>query len=358
MLHAVIMAGGVGTRFWPLSRARSPKQFLRFLEPQSMIQKTVERMQGRIPPERILVVTRADQADECRRQLPSLPSENILVEPIGRNTAPCIGLAAIHIHRRDPEAVMAVLAADHLIEPADAFMNSLTFGNHLALERRLLVTMGIPPSRPETGYGYIQYFADDKVEFAGLTASRVKTFAEKPNLATAQRFLESGDFLWNSGMFVWRVEDILTLMEEFLPETYQGLMEIATAIGTPEYDPALNRCYPLFRSISIDYGIMEKAKNVYVIRAPFQWNDVGSWEEIYLISPKDGQGNAVVGNTVLRETHHSLIYSPKKWVAAIGVENLIVVETDDALLIARRDRSQEVKHIVDELSSRDQTHLL
>jgi mannose-1-phosphate guanylyltransferase len=358
VLHAVIMAGGVGSRFWPLSRAKSPKQLLRFFDEQSMIQKTVTRLEPLIPSERVVVVTNAAQADEIRRQLPRVPPENILVEPVGRNTAPCIGLAAVHILRRDPEAVMAVLAADHLIEPADEFCRAIDFGARLALESNVLVTMGIPPTRPETGYGYIQFITQAPMREGALEAYRVKTFAEKPNPATALRFLQSGDFLWNSGMFVWRTATILSLMDEFLPEMHQGLKEIADAVGTRAYESELDRVYRTFKSVSIDYGVMEHARDVIVIRAPFTWNDVGSWEEVYQLTEKDGHANGVRGETILHDVERSLIFSPKKLVAAVGISDVIVVETEDALLVCRRDRAQDVKKIVDELTSRGHSELL
>lgn len=358
MLHAVIMAGGVGTRFWPLSRSKNPKQLLRFFDEQSMIQKTVARLESLIPPERVVVVTHALQADEIRRQLPRVPPQNVLVEPIGRNTAPCIGLAAVHIVRRDPEAVMAVLAADHLIEPSEEFCRAIDFGARMALESDVLVTMGIPPTRPETGYGYIQFITEASIRDGALTAHRVKTFAEKPNLATAQRFLQSGDFLWNSGMFIWRASTILSLMETLLPEMHQGLSEISMTVGTAEYDRELDRVYRIFKSVSIDYGVMEHANNVMVIRAPFSWNDVGSWEEVYQLTDKDAHANGVRGEAVLQDVERSLIFSPKKLVAAVGVSDIIIVETEDALLVCRRDRAQDVKKIVDALVARGHDELL
>jgi len=358
VLHAVIMAGGVGTRFWPLSRSRSPKQLLRFFDEQSMVQKTVARLDSLIPPERIVVVTNAVQEKSIRDHLPSIPSANILVEPVGKNTAPCIGLAAIHILRRDPDAVMTVLAADHLIEPAVDFCRTLDFGAKVAAEKNVLVTMGIPPTRAETGYGYVQFIDNDRIGSGDLVAHRVKTFAEKPNEETAKRFLQSGDFLWNSGMFIWRVSTILSLMEEYLPELHEGLGEIASAIGKRDYARELDRVYRGFRSISIDYGVMERAKDVYVIRAPFTWNDVGSWEEVYQLTKKDEQANAVRGDVVLHDVQRSLIFSHKKVVAAIGVTDLIIVETEDALLVCRRDQAQDVKKIVDQLVANGKDDLL
>lgn len=358
MIYAVIMAGGTGTRFWPRSRTTTPKQLLNIFDHETMIQKTVARVGGFAPSERVMIVTNALQQDGVRKQLPSLPLHNILIEPVGRNTAPCIGLAAIHILKNDPDGIMAVLAADHLIEPNDKFCETIRFAASVAADTGGLVTMGMIPSRPETGYGYIQFLENDKIHLNGREAYRVKTFAEKPNFATAQRFLDSGDFLWNSGMFIWKASVILELIEEFLPDLHDGLMEIRESIGTPAYDETLNRVYRSVKGISIDYGVMEKAKNVFVIKGDFTWNDVGSWEEVYQLSPKDGSGNVVTGNTIVLDSANSLVHSGNKMIATVGVQNLIIVDTGDAVLICDRSRAQDVKKIVEELQRKDLKELL
>lgn len=358
MIHAVIMAGGSGTRFWPRSRTTMPKQLLNILGERTMIQMTVDRLSELIPLERTMIVTNVHQAAEVRRQLKGLPAGNILAEPMGRNTAPCIGLAALHIIRRDPEAVMAVLAADHLIEPADAFCRTLEFAAHVASTTHSAVTLGLTPTRPETGYGYIQFRDDHPVRIEGRQAFKVKTFAEKPNYETAKRFIESGDFVWNSGMFVWKASVILGLIKEWMPELYDGLEAIRPTIGTNGYEETVERVYRTQKSISIDYGVMERATNVLMIKGDFVWNDVGSWEEVYQLSPQDVHGNAATGETIMVDTVNSLVYSSGKLVAMVGVRDLVVVDTGDALLVCHRNRVQDVKRITEELKQQGKNHLL
>ncbi|HFE53704.1 MAG TPA: mannose-1-phosphate guanylyltransferase [Bacteroidetes bacterium] len=343
---AVIMAGGSGTRFWPRSRERMPKQLLSLVNERSMLQNTIDRLGDLVTPEQVLVVSTATQADAIRQQLSHIPEENILVEPKGKNTAPCIGLAALHARRRDPDSVMVVLPADHLIEGEEEFRQVLRTGERLARETEALVTIGIKPTYPSTGYGYIQ-FGDLLDDRDGVQAYRVKTFAEKPTLEVARRFLESGDFLWNSGIFIWKTETILRHIEELLPELYNGLLEIEKALGTPEEAEVVKRVYCQIRSVSIDYGVMEHAKNVIVLKATFSWNDLGTWEEVYKISPKDENGNAITGLVVHKDTKNSLIDSPHRLIATLGVENLVIVDSGDAILICHRDKAQEVRDIVE-----------
>ncbi|NOZ57323.1 MAG: NTP transferase domain-containing protein [Calditrichaeota bacterium] len=343
---AVIMAGGSGTRFWPRSRERMPKQLLSLVNERSMLQNTIDRLGDLVTPEQVLVVSTATQADAIRQQLSNIPEENIIVEPKGKNTAPCIGLAALYARRRDPDSVMVVLPADHLIEGEEQFRQVLRTGERLARETEALVTIGIKPTYPSTGYGYIQF--GDLIEKQGdVEAYRVKTFAEKPTLEVAKRFLNSGDFLWNSGIFIWKTATILQHIEELLPELYNGLMEIDKALGTPEEAEVVNRVYCQIRSVSIDYGVMEHAKNVIVLKATFSWNDLGTWEEVYKISPKDENGNAITGLVVHKDTKNSLIDSPHRLIATLGVEDLVVVDSGDAILICHRDRAQEVRDIVE-----------
>jgi mannose-1-phosphate guanylyltransferase len=356
MIYAVIMAGGVGTRFWPRSRTTHPKQLLNIAGDRTMIQQTADRISSLVGPENIFIVTNERQAQGVAEQLPDV--SHILVEPIGRNTAPCIGLAALHILRQDPEGIMVVLAADHLIRPAETFCATLEFAAHVASETNACVTIGIPPTRPETGYGYIQFLEHETIALDARRAHRVKTFAEKPNLQTAQQFLSSGDFLWNSGMFIWKAATILNLIEEFLPDLYDGLNEIQSVIGKEHYNDTVHRVYHRIKGISIDYGVMERTKSVYVVKGDFEWNDVGSWEEVYQLSKKDALGNATTGPHILYDTTNSMIYSPDKLVAVIGVDNVIVVETEDALLICSREQAQDVKKIVDELQRQKRNELL
>lgn len=356
----VIMAGGVGARFWPRSRERSPKQMLEIVGRGTMIQNTVHRLGQIVDARDILIVTNRVQKPLITRLMPQFREENIIVEPMGRNTAPCIGLAALAIRRLDPRAVMVVSPADHLIQNTEEFARVMRIAVETAEQSDSLLTIGIHPTHPETGYGYIQTFTDDGDHnpFYARGVLRVKTFAEKPNLQTAERFLASGDFLWNSGMFVWRVDVILRQIEQLLPDLFAELMKIDAAMGTPQYQATLEMAYGLIRGISIDYGVMEKAGAVYVIPGKFGWSDIGSWDEVYRVSGKDDNGNCITGKVIQRDTTASYIFSPDKLVAAIGVSDLIVINTDDALLICRRGRSQDVKEITDHLKRKQMNEYL
>jgi mannose-1-phosphate guanylyltransferase len=359
-VFGVVMAGGVGTRFWPRSRERSPKQLLEIVGKGTMIENTVARLSRKVAPNDIFIITNKVQRSLVIKQLPSVAERNILDEPVGRNTAPCIGLAALHIRRIDPDAVMVVIPADHTIQNNEEFMRILEVAAKTADESRSLLTIGIHPTHPETGYGYIQIFTDegDHNPYISRGVHKVKTFAEKPNLQTAERFLESGDFLWNSGMFVWRADVILEEIHRCLPELHMELMKIDHAIDTPHYQATLEMAYGLMRGISIDYGVMEKSDRVYVIPAEFGWNDLGSWDEVYRVAGKDSSGNTITGTVIHKNTKNSYIYSPGKVVATIGVEDLIIVNTDDALLICRRGQSQDVKEVSDYLRRKQMNEYL
>ncbi len=353
-IYAIIMAGGVGSRFWPRSREKKPKQLLNLFDDESLIRKTVSRLNGLVPNENILVITNLMQADSIAEELPWIPRENIIAEPYGRNTAACVALSAILVAKRDPEAVCFVLPADHLITNVDKFQKDLFKGANYAFESNGLVTLGIPPSRPETGYGYIQIENNE----VNPDVFKVATFAEKPNYSTAVRFLNSGDFMWNSGMFIWKASVILEEINIFLPELSTQMQELSPWIGTDQFATHLEKAYSQIKSISIDYGIMEKSHRVYLIKASFDWSDVGSWEEVYHLSEKDERGNAAVGEVFTNMTHDSYIYSPNKFTSVIGVDNLIIINTDDSLLVCRRDQAQEVKQIVDFLKHNNKTDLL
>jgi mannose-1-phosphate guanylyltransferase len=360
-VFAVIMAGGTGTRFWPRSREKTPKQLLEILGKGTMIQNTLKRLEHLVDVKNVIIVTNKVQRSLLAKQLPNVPEENILVEPVGRNTAPCIGIAALHVKRLDPSAVIIVLPADHVIQDADEFKRVMSLAVETARESGSLLTIGVHPTRPETGYGYIQMYNEEGEHnpYFSRGVFRVKTFAEKPNLQTAERFLASGDFLWNSGMFVWRADVILREIEQCLPDLHAELKKIEDAIGGANYQATLELVYGLIRGISVDYGVMEKAKEVYVIPAEFGWNDIGSWDEVCRISGKDDNGNSITGKVIQKDTRNSYIYSsPGKVVATIGVDDLIVINTDDALLICRRGSSQEVKEISDYLKRKQMTEYL
>jgi len=347
-VFGVVMAGGVGSRFWPKSRERSPKQLLEILGSGTMIQNTIARIQPIVPHVNTFVVTNALQSEAVINQLPFVPKENILTEPVGRNTAPCIGLAASWIERIDPDAVMVVLPADHLIRNEPEFVRILNIAVQVAEKSDGLLTIGIKPARPETGYGYIQ-FSDEETNnpYRSQGVYRVKTFAEKPIQETADRFLASGDFLWNSGMFVWRVKTILKEIELHLPDLHAELRSLQQAMGTPRYDSALEHSYGVLRGISVDYGVMEKAGNVFVVKGDFGWNDVGSWDEVVRLNDSDEDGNTARGKVILRDSRNNYVDAGSKVVATIGVDDLIVVVTDDAVLVCGKGKSQEVKEIVD-----------
>lgn len=359
-VYAVIMAGGVGTRFWPRSREKSPKQLLEIVGKGTMIQNTVNRISDLIEPKNIMVVTNKIQKPMIVKQLPNVPEENIITEPIGRNTAPCIGLAGLFVRRIDPEAVMVVLPADHIMHDEEEFRRLLRLATWVAYESGKLITVGIQPTRPETGYGYIQVVDEDdgKNPYFQKGVLKVKTFAEKPNIETAKVFLESGDFLWNSGMFIWRVDAIMREIETHLPEMYEELLKIDEAIGAEDYDTVVETTYKIIRGISIDYGVMEKAKDVYVLRGNFGWSDVGSWDEVYRIAGKDENGNSVTGQAFLHNTKNTLVYSGTKIVATVGVDDLIIISTDDAVLVCKQGQSQDVKEAVDYLRRKQKVDYL
>lgn len=355
-MYSVIMAGGIGKRFWPRSRKNKPKQLLDIVSNEKMLRLTFNRVKKISDLKKIFVVTGPNFYKPIRDELKELPEKNILVEPSGKNTAPCIGLAATVIAAKDPDAVMGVFPADHLIEDEDKFVEAVKIGHDFAKDHTALLTFGITPTRPVTGYGYIQFekegLADSKNIF------KVKTFAEKPNLETAKRFLKSGDFLWNSGIFIWKIPNILNAMKIFLPDMYESFNKISDAIGTPNYESVLKREWATIRSISVDYGIMESAKNVYVVKSDFRWNDVGSWDSVYDILEKDENGNVLIGNTKTLNTKGCYIYSDKHLVGAIGVEDLIIVQTKDALLVVKRGESEKVKDLVDLLIRENCTNYL
>lgn len=344
-IYAVIMAGGVGSRFWPRSKKKTPKQLLKIFGDRTMIQQTVDRLEGLVKSENIYVITNKIQKAGILTQLSHVPVENIIEEPFGRNTAACIGLASVLISKKDPDAVTVVLPADHIIRGEKEFHDTLLKAINFATESKGLITIGIQPSSPETGYGYIQI--DENSVTDGIY--KVLTFAEKPNYDTAVRFVESGDFFWNSGMFIWRTDVILDEMKTYLPELHEGLTKIYDAIGTKEYDEVLNTVYGLVKKISIDYGIMEKSKKVHLTKGEFEWSDIGSWEAVYELSPKDDQGNARVGNVYHESSKNSYVYSPDKFAAIIGVDNVIVINNHDSLLICDRSRAQDVKKVIDYL---------
>jgi len=362
-LFAVIMAGGVGSRLWPLSRKNYPKQFLDFLGDGTMISKTINRLKGLVPLNNIFVVTNKVGANLTQKCVPELDEKNIIIEPAGKNTAPCIALATAYIKKRNPNSTTIVLPADHLIMDIDRFQDTLKASVEIANRSFALVTLGIKPTRPETGYGYIQ--ADDvKTDLSNaiedmfdVKAHKVKTFAEKPDLETANIFLKSGDFLWNSGVFIWHNNSITREFEVNMPELYKDLVAIQDAIGTSEEYETIEKIYTWTHPISIDYGIMEKADPVFVIESTFDWSDLGSWDEVAKLREQEHSEELNEEDGLLQkvDSEHTIVMKPKnKAVAIIGADDLIVVDTDDALLICKREHSQKVKSVVDTLKRKQQ----
>jgi mannose-1-phosphate guanylyltransferase len=350
--YAIIMAGGVGARFWPYGTSKLPKQFLPIAESSdTMLQLTVKRLKDTVPLDRVYIITNQQYANEVKKQIPKIPTGNIIGEPVGRNTAPCIGLASIILKQFDEQAKMLVVPADHTIENIDEFTNVVGAGLKFIENNDSIVTLGIIPTHPETGYGYIQYIEDTyfNVPENKVDIFKVKTFAEKPTLDVAKIFLESGDFLWNSGMFIFRADSLLKQMQKFLPDLYHALQKIEKTIHSHNYQKTVEQVFAEIKGISIDYGIMEKAKNVYVIKANFTWSDLGSWDEVYRLKRKDKNSNVILGDTFVKDSKSNLIMSSKGFVGVVGVEDLIIINTKEGLLICKRGRSQEVKEIVDYL---------
>jgi mannose-1-phosphate guanylyltransferase len=345
---AVVMAGGRGTRFWPRSRTSRPKQFLSIVGEETLLHQTVARLDGHFLPEHIFIVTTADLAEETRRMLPEIPAENVLVEPEGRNTAPCLALALVEIERRIPKGVMVVLSADHWIGDPDLFIEDVEAAvKHAAWERELVV-FGIRPTYPETGYGYIEAEGQGPV-------LKVKAFREKPPMEVALQYLGSGRHFWNAGLFVWTLEDFRVELERHAPGVLKPLDAWVEAGADPAQLPA---AYGQLPEVAIDVALMEKADHVAVVPTRFRWSDVGSWPAAMEFHEPDGEGNVVKGETILLDTHHCAFFGGRRLIAASGIRDLIVVDDEDALLICHRDKAQSVKKIVERLKAEGREDLL
>lgn len=350
--YAVIMAGGVGSRFWPMSRSGRPKQFLDILDRgRTLIQMTADRLEPMVPADRMYVVTNARYKADILEQLPGIPEDQVLCEPFMRNTAPCLAYAAQRIVRRDPEATMVVAPADHLIEDEAGFRDVLSIAVNQATETNQLLTLGITPTRPDTGYGYIQY-----EELPGASDARlrqVRTFTEKPDRELAEQFLASGDFCWNAGIFVWSVQTILDRFEEQMPDLHALFEERKSDLGTDAEEAAILAIYGAAENISIDYGIMEKAPNVGVVLGDYGWSDLGTWGSLYDTLDKEGDAHANSGATLITEGSKGLMVAAegRKLIVAKGLEDFIVVDTPDALLICPRNEEQWVKQLVSRLKA-------
>jgi len=358
-MYVVILAGGSGTRLWPRSRKQRPKHLLDLVTERSLLQETFERVNQVVPESNILVVTEQSHADVIREQLPSLPARNVLVEPTRRGTGPAIGWAAIHVRQRDPDAVMAVFPSDHVIVRRDEFLRLLVLAAEMAASTEALLTFGIQPTEPSTEFGYIHRGAAHS-QREGWQVYRVESFKEKPNADRAREFLESGEYYWNSGMFCWKAAVILQEIERLMPGLARGLEVLAGAIGRPDEAGIVDTVYPQLPKDTIDYGVLEKAGNVLVIPANIGWSDVGTWSALLDVLSDGADGNVALGSCqhVAIDTHRTLVASANKLVATIGVEDLIVVDSETALLVCRRDRAADVKRIVEQLEAEQRDEYL
>src|SRR5258706_485769 len=359
--YAVIMAGGGGTRLWPISRKETPKQLLPLLGKETLFQSTVARLESLFPPERILVVTVAEQASIMQEQVPAIPVENYLIEPAPRGTASVVGLAAAVLKKRDPQAVMAIQTADHHIRNRDLFNYLIKTAVDVA-EKNYLVTLGITPTFPSTAYGYIQQ-GEPLVGEYRYPVYTVKRFKEKPDEVTAQRFLGSGDHSWNSGMFVWRVDTILGEIEKQMPELFRAIDEIASVWNTPDRDEALRSNWQDLKSQTIDYGIMEQAERVAVLPAGgLGCSDVGSWDSLFevLLPEMNANGASNAQQHPALNTHNTLVYgtSDQRLIVTIGLDSVVVVDADDVLMICKTDQSQKVRDVVEHLKKHNQEKYL
>lgn len=384
IVTALIMAGGRGERFWPKSRRRLPKQFLSLVDDRTMLQLTVERILPLVPIERIFIATGRDYKELVREQLPAIPERNILCEPMGKNTAPCIGFGAVHIEKQFGDALMLVLSSDHMIRHEELFLDSLQTACQVAEKGENLVTLGIRPDYPETGYGYIKFCqssgssmtidtsdgyvkgltkqsgkGDEKVkEIPESLAWPVECFVEKPDMELAKKYVISGKYLWNSGMFVWKISSILENMKKFMPETYKGLKTIQEALGTEREEEVLEESFRAFSSESIDYGVMEKAEHIYTVPGDFGWDDVGSWMAVGRMKKTDKHRNVIEGNILAIDSEDCIFQGEKKLIAAVGLKDLVIVDTADAILICSKNDSGKIKSVLEQLRQKNQQEYL
>ncbi|WP_157265550.1 mannose-1-phosphate guanylyltransferase [Paenibacillus sp. FJAT-27812] len=344
----LIMAGGKGERFWPRSRVNLPKQFLNISGNKSMIQQTIDRLKIIIPVEQIFVITNELYAELIKAQIPDLPIENIIIEPIGRNTAPCVGLASIIIEEKFPESSMIVIPSDHIIKNEEEFIHIMKTAVEVSSSEERLVTLGITPTYPETGYGYVES-SSETIQVNNSIVHKVNKFIEKPNEAKAKQYLEAGNYYWNSGIFVWKIEVIRKHIENLMPQMHDLLETMKLGFRHYNRDDVIRSEFSKMPDQSIDYGIMEKAHNIYVIPCMLGWDDVGSWTALDRINNQDDNGNVIKGNTLNIDTKRCIIESNGKLIATLGVEDLIIVETDDVTLICKKDKAQEIKSLIKEL---------
>jgi mannose-1-phosphate guanylyltransferase len=353
MLHALIMAGGGGTRFWPRSRQRCPKQFLKLSGDRTLLQQALDRLEVVVPPERTWIITADSQRALVAEQLPQLPAERIVGEPCGRDTATCIGLGAALIQASDPEAVMVVTPADHVIAPEQEFRRAVQAAAHLAEEHpQAFLTMGIPPTYPATGYGYIRKGAALPGRM-GIAVFRLDVFREKPDRATAERYLALGEYVWNSGIFLWKARTVLDALRQRHPGLHAAVVRVAEAWNRPEREQVFRREYEPLPRLSIDFAVMEGCAEGLILQAPFHWDDVGSWRAVERMYPQDEAGNTILATHCGLDTRDTLVVGePGRLIATVGVKDLIIVQDGDATLIAHRGDEEAIKKLVAHLKQR------
>ncbi|MDX9881758.1 MAG: mannose-1-phosphate guanylyltransferase [Prolixibacteraceae bacterium] len=351
-LHCLIMAGGAGTRFWPRSRKAKPKQFLTISGDKSLLQSTINRFARFVPEENIFIISNAGQKKILEEQACRLPKKNLIYEPVGRNTLPAISLSALVLANNNPGAVMVVSPSDHLIGNDKLFQQTIMLAVETASGSEGIVTIGITPDTPATGYGYIE-IGDELTNGQDIRSFTVSRFVEKPEQETAMQYLSSGRFFWNAGIFVFKVSVFLKAVEHFFPGLYASLLEIARTVGSDTYEKMLAEIYPQLESVSVDYGIMEKAGNVFMVQGDFGWNDLGSWEQIYQYTEKDENRNASIGEVIFQDTKGSYVWASDGLLAVVGMDDVIVVKEGNMVLVCKRNRTENIKQVVDRLRARE-----
>ncbi len=345
LLYALVLAGGKGTRLYPLSRSDNPKQFLKIINNKSFLRNTVDRIKPMVSKENIYIVTNEDYVAKVTEELPEIDEKNIFTEPSNKETATCIGLSAVKLLKKDKDAVMVVLPSDHYINGEKPFIDTLQQAVEIAEKRRGLVTIGIEPTRPETGYGYIEM--GNRVN-TGMATYKVERFTEKPNVEVAKDFLLKGTYLWNSGMFVWRADVFLREMEKYLPKLYKNLMEIYQHVGMEDEEEIIKEQYEIIDGISVDFGIMQKTRKGYVIKCEFEWDDIGSFESLSRFLAHS-RSNKITGKAYLEDSENCMIFSGEKLIIGFGIKDLVIVEAGDVVLVMDREKDQEIKHLVNNM---------
>jgi mannose-1-phosphate guanylyltransferase len=363
--YVMILCGGGGTRLWPRSRKRTPKQFIHFFFEKTLYQQAIARAKLVVPTKRIMIITNHDYVDDVHKESPEIPRENIIAEPQKRNTALAMGVAAAYVYKRDPQAVVVNFASDHIVEDLSQATKTVLISARIAFEEKVLISVGITPTFAHTGYGYIKAGKELK-KLGGLPVYQVTEFKEKPDLATAQRFVESGKYFWNANWYTWSAEAILAAFKQHAPDLYQNIDRIYRSIGTSQEKSVIEKEYEAAQEEAIDTAISEKARNLVVVPGNFGWNDIGSWNVVWDLAKKDENRNVVIQSSkagkkreiLIHDSHDCLVHYQDQLIALVGVENLVVIDTNDAILVCRKDRAQEVKKIVDQLKERRETEYL